>query len=98
MAGVDVSYFRSTNCPDTSYQVSSQLAFQFMGTEALNNCQDGGHGGILGFPIETILPTNCLDISYQGSSQMAFRFRRRIATYFFKMAAMVAILGFRSER
>ena len=35
--------------------------------------------------------------SYQVSNQLAFRFRRRSEKQIFKMAAMVAILDWRSE-
>ena len=38
------------------------------------------------------------DASYQVSSPLAFRFRRRSKKYIFKMAAMAAIMDFRSER
>ena len=39
------SYFLSTNCPNTSYQVSSQLAFQFRRCKI--DFQDDGHLGCL---------------------------------------------------
>ena len=64
--------------------------------------QDCYYGGHLGFWIWAILAiflsTNHLDVSYQVSSQLVFRFSRRSEKQFFKMAAMVAILDFGSDR
>ena len=49
-----LSYFRSTRHPNVSYQVSSQMAFQFKRSEKID-FQGGRHGGHLGFPIGKIL-------------------------------------------
>ena len=64
--------------------------------------EHGGHGGHLGFPIGTILAILDLqchpNASYQVSSQLDFMFRRRSEKQIFKLAAIAAILDFRSER
>ena len=44
------------------------------------------------------LPTSHPDASYKVSSQLAFWFRRRSEKYIFKMAAVMAILHFQTER
>ena len=41
-------------CPNTSYQVSSQLAYCFRRRREKIDIQDGSHGGYLGFLIGTI--------------------------------------------
>ena len=61
--------------------------------------QDGRH---LGFPIGTILAifisTSHPDASYQFSNQLALWFREISEKKSFKMAAMTAILDFRSKQ
>ena len=61
--------------------------------------QDGHH---LGFPIGTILAifisTSLPDASYQFSDQLALWFRKISEKKIFKIAAMVAILDFRSKQ
>ena len=44
-----ISYFRSTSHPNASYQVSSQMAFQFRRRSKKKDFQDGCHGGHLIF-------------------------------------------------
>ena len=93
----DLSYILSTTHPDASYQVSSQLAFQFrrrrekwifkMATIFLI-------GTILAIFISTSHP----DASYQFSNQLALWFKKISEKKSFKMAAMVAILDFRSKQ
>ena len=73
----NLSYFWSTNQPDASYQVSSQLAFHFRRRRVRIDFQDGCH---LGFPIGTILAiyisTSHPDPSYQFSNQLTLWFRK----------------------
>ena len=61
--------------------------------------QDGRH---LGFPIRMILAifisTSHPDASYEFSNQLAFWFRKISEKKSFKMAAMTAILDFRSKQ
>ena len=61
--------------------------------------QDGRH---LGFPIGTILAilifSSHPNVSYQFSNQLALWFRKTSEKMSFKMAAMVAILDFRSKQ
>ena len=61
--------------------------------------QDGRH---LGFPIRTILAifisTSHPDASYEFSNQLALWFRKISEKKSFKMAAMTAILDFRSKQ
>ena len=61
--------------------------------------QDGRH---LGFPVRTILAifisTSHPDASYQFSNQLALWFRKISEKKSFKMAAMTAILDFRSKQ
>ena len=61
--------------------------------------QDGRH---LGFPIGTVLAisisTSHPDASYQFSNHLALWFRKISEKKGFKMAAMVAILDFRSKK
>ena len=65
--------------------------------------KDGSHSNHLGLPIRTILAIFDLQVtliqctSYQVLSQLAFRFKSRSQWRFFKMAAVVAILDFRSD-
>ena len=63
------------------------------------DCQDGRH---LGFPIGTILAifisTSHPNPSYQFSNQLALWFRKISEKKSFKMAAMTAILDFRSKQ
>ena len=51
----DFSNFLSTSHPDASWQVWSQLAYQFRRLKRKLVFEDGSHGGHLGFPIGTIL-------------------------------------------
>ena len=65
------SYFCSTSHPDASYQVSSQLDFQFRRRSqiqifkkaAIIVFQDGHHSNHLGFPIRTILAIYDLQVT-----------------------------------
>ena len=70
----DFRYFLTTGCPDTSYQVLSQLAFRLRRRRA--------NSGQLGFPSRTILAIfdlHFLDTFYQVSNQLAQGLRRRRA-------------------
>ena len=70
-------FFLSRNHPDASYQVSSQLVFQYRRRKGKIDFQDIRH---LGFPIGTILAiftsTSYPDASYQFSNQLALWFRK----------------------
>ena len=65
----DFSYFWSTNHPDTSYQVWSQLAFRLRKWSEKQDFQDGGHGRHLGFPIRTILAIFDLKVTLMLSTK-----------------------------
>ena len=58
----DFSYFLPISQPDTSYQVSSQLAFSVLEKKRKIDFQDGRQGGHLGFLIRTILVISDLQI------------------------------------
>ena len=84
----------------TSYQLSSQLAFQL--SKILNtDFKDGRHGGHLGLPIRTILAifdvqvTPMLPIKFQVNWPLVSGAK---AKKIFKMVAMVTILDFWSEQ
>ena len=57
------SYFLPISYPDSSYQVSSQLAFLFWRRSEKIDFQDGSHGGHLGFPIGKILAIFYLQVT-----------------------------------
>ena len=92
-------FFLSTSHLDTSYQVSSQLAFQF---------RRRSKNRFLRWPqwrpswisdrniFRYFWSTSHPDASYQVSSWLAFLFRRRSEKKIFNMATMVPILDFRS--
>ena len=64
--GNDFNYFWSTSHPDASYQLSSQLAFGFMGFPGEKrkiDFQDGHHDGNSGFPIGMVLTTFDLQVT-----------------------------------
>ena len=78
--GKDFIYFRSTNCPDTSYQVSSQLVFQFMrrSSKLIFSRWPPWSSWISYQNDFSYFYSACHpDISYQVSSQVAFWFRRK---------------------
>ena len=57
------SYFWSTSCLDTLYQVSSQIGFLVQENRRKIYFQDGGHGGNL----EILIETNKLVLIYRSS-------------------------------
>ena len=92
----DFNYFCSTIHPNASYQVSSQLAFQFRRRRELD-FPDSSHGGLLGIPIRTILAIFDLQITLMlpTKTQVSLPFGSgEEAKIGFKMAA---ILDFRLE-
>ena len=94
----DLSYFSSTSHPDASYRFES-IGLSVQKKKGKIDFQDGRH---LGFPIGTILAifisTSHPNPSYQFSNQLALWFRKISEKKSFKMAAMIAILDFRSKQ